>query len=187
MFSLINYVPGATVADVMLLKCVSFERPSSTVQKGLFLPTPKPWTDLWVYREEVTVAPSWRTHCLWERSGVSCMSSFVIVFSACALRLSMRRYQRVENLISARFTLTSPWCCFPFFRRCRWHIHTKSLLISKNHWQRDRAEEERAGLSDPTCYADVFWNSWCNQTLCCECSCDWNTVIFHIIYHSSLI
>lgn len=102
-------------------------------------------------------SPSWRTHCHWDRSGGSCMSSCVIVFSACVWHISMRHYQCVENFISVGFTLTSLRICFPFFRWGWWHLHAKLLLIWKREWQRDK-QRKRGG----------YCLIWLVTLTCCE-------------------
>ena len=81
------------------------------------------------------------------------------------------------KLISARLTLASLRICFPFFFAGVGDIYMQNYCLSQRENGRETGRERDGVLSALTCYAAVFRNSWCNQTLCSELSCEWSTVI----------
>lgn len=170
-FSRVNSSMCLELDDVILLKCVSFEKPSRTVLKWYFCSHHGFASLSW----GSYCNPSWCIHCHWDGSGGSCMSSCVIVFSAFVCACQRVIICKWKILYQFGSPSRHSGFCFPFFRQGWWHLHTKWLLIWKRGWQRDGQKM--------TCYAGVFWNSWCNQTLCSELSCEWNTVTFQNRIH----
>lgn len=111
------------------------------------------WTAMWVYLEEVTVAGIWCWHCHWDGSGDRCMSSCVIVFSACA---RTRAYWRViisEWKISYQFGSRRHHTVSPSFNGIGDKI---TCLSQRDNGRGRRAVKDRTVLFDLICYARVF-------------------------------
>ena len=93
-------------------------------------------------------SPSWRVNCHWDRSGVSCVSSCVIVFSACVLHVSSSQSVRGKIVHISSAGSVSP-LLFP--------VRFGDIYIQNERLSQRGIAKRREASFDLTCYWIVLW------------------------------